>query len=213
MRRKRQRRCGSGGPRAGDCGRGAAGSPARGCERTWGRAQCPLARVWGVRCAPRLRVSGSPGPSVRGSLPPVCCSPQPPPRSPGTKRLRGGAEPAALARASRDGRAPSSDSPSQPPIRPQETESPCLASSHLLPSDRRSSRSPTHSVTRAPTLPSAAYRLLSTWAAQERVKTLSSGVCAQEFRLQRGDALRGYSRGRGAPWGSEWGGGRFRSAG
>lgn len=117
---------------AGDRRRGAVGSPARGCERTWGRAQCPPARVWGVRCAPRLRASGSPGLSVRGCLPPVCCSPQSPPPSPGTKRLRGGAEPAALAGASGDGRAPSSDSSSQPPIRPQETESPCLASSHLL---------------------------------------------------------------------------------
>ncbi|XP_007452001.1 PREDICTED: basic proline-rich protein-like [Lipotes vexillifer] len=77
----------------------------------------------------------APAPCVRGSLPPARSSPQPQRPSPGTKRLRGGAEPAALAGASGDGRAPSSDSSRQPPIRPRETESPCLASSPALPPD------------------------------------------------------------------------------
>lgn len=85
-----------------------------------------------VRRAPRLPVSRSVCPRLSASRP---LSPQPRPPSAGTKRLRGGAEPAALAGASGDGRAPSSDSSGQPPIRPQETESPCVASSSPLPPD------------------------------------------------------------------------------
>lgn len=123
---------------AGDCGRGAACSPARPCERARGRARCPRAWAWGRVCAPPPGLA----PSVRGSLPPARCCPQPPPPSPGTKRLRGGAEPAALTAAGGDGRAPSSDSSGQPPIRPQETESPCLASSHRLPADPAPSPAP-----------------------------------------------------------------------
>lgn len=160
----------AGRPRCAEGGRGGVAVEVRGGRRPRARRcrlTCPPVRArvgagsgpagvgGSVLRAPRLR---RPGPSVRGSR----LLPAPPHnlrrRHPGQKRLRGGAGPAALAGASGDGRAPSSDSSSQPPIRPQETESPCLASPLLLPPTQRPSRSPTHSPSRAPTLPSALTR-------------------------------------------------------
>lgn len=135
-RRRRRQRLGRWVCGAGDCGRGAAAHLAAGRARA-GTGAVPAGLGVGPCAARPASRAPSRAPWVHGSLPPARCSPQPPPPSPGTKRLQGGAEPAALAGASGDGRAPSSDSSGQPPIRPREAESPRLASSALLPPDPR----------------------------------------------------------------------------
>lgn len=198
MRRKKQRRWLGWSTGAGDCGRGAASSPAHRCERAWGRARCPRAWVWGR--APRAPPHGLP---VRDSVG-LCLLPAPPHnlrrRHPGQSGSGEGPSQRLLLEPAETGapRAPTHRANLQSD--PRKPKAPVWPPPFSSPLTLHPSRSPMLSTSRAPTLPSAPYLLFSNRSVREGMKTLwrpSSGACPQESRPQRGGVPRGHIQGGG----------------
>lgn len=170
-----------------------AGSPARGCERTWG-GRCAR-RVGRGACAARP-ASVSPGLRVSAScllLPTTSAAVSRDKAAPGRGRARGSSQ--------------SQRRWARPQLRLIEPTSNQTPGKRKPLSGLLASPPPgPGALPGPPRCPQLLTRSFPLGVPRKRVKTLwgpSSGVCPQEFQPQRGDAPRGHSRGRtgGAPFG------------